>query len=136
MMDRDTGRPRGFGFVTFEDESSVERLLSRGMLEIDGKMVRSILFTLLIPNAHLLTTTLSRLRLSVQRPKVNVVKKITVWPAVRGRVLATVLPKWAVEVDMALVLEGWSVVVDRPAWVEWVVWVLAQGWAWAVSTHL
>jgi RNA recognition motif-containing protein len=28
MYDRDTSRPRGFGFITFEDEESTERLLS------------------------------------------------------------------------------------------------------------
>ncbi|KAL3840805.1 hypothetical protein ACJIZ3_025396 [Penstemon smallii] len=40
MMDRDTGRSRGFGFVTFENEDAVEQILSNGrMHEIGGKQV-------------------------------------------------------------------------------------------------
>lgn len=40
MMDKDTGRPRGFGFVTFDSESAVENALSCPTLEIMGKAVR------------------------------------------------------------------------------------------------
>jgi RNA recognition motif-containing protein len=41
MQDHSTGRSRGFGFVTFESEQSVEDLLSHGnMHDIDGKQVR------------------------------------------------------------------------------------------------
>jgi RNA-binding protein Musashi len=40
MVDRDSSRSKGFGFVTFEDASGVEKLLGLGNLEIDGKMVR------------------------------------------------------------------------------------------------
>lgn len=40
MVDRATGRSRGFGFVTFENEACVERVLSQGRLhEVAGKMV-------------------------------------------------------------------------------------------------
>lgn len=49
MFDRDTGRSRGFGFVTFEDESICQKLLSFGMqseqqrvaikLEMRGKII-------------------------------------------------------------------------------------------------
>ncbi|KAI1091285.1 RNA-binding domain-containing protein [Rostrohypoxylon terebratum] len=38
MMDKDTGRPRGFGFVTFESEVGVEACLSTH-LEIHGKPI-------------------------------------------------------------------------------------------------
>ena len=38
MIDKDTGRPRGFGFVTFDSETAVEATLSRP-LEILGKPI-------------------------------------------------------------------------------------------------
>ncbi|KAE8144295.1 hypothetical protein BDV25DRAFT_134793 [Aspergillus avenaceus] len=38
MIDKDTGRPRGFGFVTFDSEAAVESALSRP-LEILGKPI-------------------------------------------------------------------------------------------------
>lgn len=40
MLDRETGRSRGFGFVTFDNEDTVERVLSDGrMHELGGKQV-------------------------------------------------------------------------------------------------
>lgn len=39
MMDKDTGRPRGFGFVTFDSEAAVERVLEHHPLEILGKPI-------------------------------------------------------------------------------------------------
>lgn len=39
MMDRETQKPRGYGFVTYDDDSTVERLLQMGNLAMDGKMV-------------------------------------------------------------------------------------------------
>ena len=40
MMDRDTGKPRGFGFITFVDEESTERLLANGESNIiNGKWI-------------------------------------------------------------------------------------------------
>jgi RNA-binding protein Musashi len=39
MMDRETQKPRGYGFVTYDNEATVERLLSRDVLVMDGKEV-------------------------------------------------------------------------------------------------
>ena len=42
MQDHSTGRSRGFGFVTYESEQSVENALTQGrMHELDGKQVIS-----------------------------------------------------------------------------------------------
>ena len=43
MMDRATGRSRGFGFITFDSEQAVEAVLSQGkMHEIAGKQASFI----------------------------------------------------------------------------------------------
>ena len=44
MLDHKTGRSRGFGFVTFDSEDSVEKVFSAGKIhEIGGKQVSQIL---------------------------------------------------------------------------------------------
>lgn len=40
LTDRDTGRSRGFGFVTFEDEAEAEQAVAAGKIELDGRTVR------------------------------------------------------------------------------------------------
>lgn len=39
MIDKDTGRPRGFGFVTFDSEAAVENALAHPNLMIHDKPV-------------------------------------------------------------------------------------------------
>lgn len=38
MLDRETGRSKGFGFISFED-TNVQPILGFGNLQIDGKLV-------------------------------------------------------------------------------------------------
>ncbi|EPQ30695.1 uncharacterized protein PFL1_01596 [Pseudozyma flocculosa PF-1] len=42
MMDKETGNPRGFGFITFQDETSVQHVLNIQPLNFEGKMVEAI----------------------------------------------------------------------------------------------
>jgi RNA recognition motif-containing protein len=39
MRDSYTNRPRGFGFITFEDPRNVDKVLSAGKIEIDGRTI-------------------------------------------------------------------------------------------------
>lgn len=41
MVDRETGRSKGFGFVTFEDASNTEQLVGQPNLFLDEKQVRT-----------------------------------------------------------------------------------------------
>lgn len=40
ILDKDTGRSRGFGFVTFEDEAEAASAVEVGELTMDGRTVR------------------------------------------------------------------------------------------------
>lgn len=42
MMERDTGRSRGFGFITFESSEGVEKVLEQPRLSIKDKHVRTV----------------------------------------------------------------------------------------------
>lgn len=43
MLDHQTGRSRGFGFVTFENEDAIDKILAHGrMHELGGKQVSQI----------------------------------------------------------------------------------------------
>jgi hypothetical protein len=41
MYDHQTQRPRGFGFISFDQESSVETVMEKSFHELNGKTVRS-----------------------------------------------------------------------------------------------
>lgn len=49
MIDKDTGRPRGFGFVTFDSETAVENALNEPDLRIMDKPVSPLVFSSIVP---------------------------------------------------------------------------------------
>jgi hypothetical protein len=65
MLDRETGRSKGFGFISLEDVD-VTPILGFGNLEIDGKLVRFPLF-ILNNNTH----RMPRLTSSWRNPDIN-----------------------------------------------------------------
>lgn len=42
MMDKESGRHRGFGFVNYESLESVEKVLNTGPHTMDGMVVRPL----------------------------------------------------------------------------------------------
>lgn len=51
MLDRETGRPRGYGFVTYENDATVENLLRMDSIVMDGKMVSFSLMPVILSEA-------------------------------------------------------------------------------------
>jgi RNA-binding protein Musashi len=51
MLDRETGRPRGYGFVTYENDATVENLLRMDSIVMDGKMVSFSLMPIILSEA-------------------------------------------------------------------------------------
>ena len=39
MYDQNTGRPRGFGFISFDNEDAVDRVLHKTFHDLNGKQV-------------------------------------------------------------------------------------------------
>lgn len=65
MVDHSTGRSRGFGFVTFESEDAVERVMSDGrMHDLGGKQVTSFLLLYMRINIFLLLQLLDSVALA------------------------------------------------------------------------
>lgn len=75
MMDKDTGRPRGFGFVTFDSEGAVENALNCKTLEILGKPVCRSLHEYLNTTPFLMTilTLFAVHRSKLRRPSLAVI---------------------------------------------------------------
>lgn len=59
MVDRETGRSKGFGFVTFEDNSNEHQLVGKIGLVLDDKQVRP---SFPYPSHRMLLIHLFRLR--------------------------------------------------------------------------
>jgi len=72
MLDRETGRSKGFGFVSLEDVN-VQPLLGFGNLEIDGKLVSTLSLSITLP----FPTVKNRLMLNWRNQDTNVITSKT-----------------------------------------------------------
>ena len=52
MKNSESGRSRGFGFVTFSDPANVSLVLQSGPHQLDGRTVRNILFINMNTNVY------------------------------------------------------------------------------------
>lgn len=61
MVDRESGRSKGFGFVTFEDASNTDQLVGQPNLILDDKQVHSFAFLCVSADSFLICRSRSRL---------------------------------------------------------------------------
>ena len=113
MMDKETGRHRGFGFVNYERREDVDKVLQSGPHYMDGQMVRfELVFLALYVWCDLRLIRLSSSsRSSARRPRANLVA-----PIMAGTTTAdprTRLNRWAAWVWAAWVLWAWE------GWARW-----------------
>lgn len=75
MVDRESGRSKGFGFVTFEDAQDTDQLVGRADLVMDDKQA-SVLSTKSILNTKLIIQPY-RLKLRLRNPGAKETRTVT-----------------------------------------------------------
>lgn len=56
MMDKESGRHRGFGFVNYENSEAVEAVLKGGPHVMDGQTVRTFRCTYRLPDTDIVVS--------------------------------------------------------------------------------